>query len=433
MTKQKNYEKWLTALLLVLMGTAFYIMCASNPMRWDDLMYEYVWLDHRPAGLLHPIDLTNHVDNVGEVFESQCNHFLVMNGRFIVHFITQCFCGFIGKGPFNISNALVYMCFLLLSIRFVAVRSLTGVVMTVAGLWLLLPVQWIFSVDVVFPINYLWSATMCLAFLLLFQKYDIPHSSPITQFLLLLFGIVCGNFHEGYTLLVSGALFFYSLFHFKQLSKAQWFLIVGLWIGTLTVIASPGIWGRAGAASAESISEMLVRKMDILRYSKRLYLMLAILVAGCLPIWAGRKKVGSFMRENAVVLTIIPLGLAFLFMLPYYSQRMGFPMELFAVLISLKFIAMHPLVVDRRTLTAVAVTIVLVLAVHVTMTVGYARKVGSEYCAMFEEYQQSPEGKTHFWNLSIPKPFQPYVYRLGVPFEQDQISFTQQKNMIIEN
>ena len=432
------------ALLLIMMGTAFYLMCASNPLRWDDLMYEYVWLDHRPADLLHPIDLTNHVDNVGEAFVSQCNHYVVMNGRFIVHLITQCFCGFIGKGVFNVVNALVYVCFLILSIRYVGVRSFSGKLMMIAGMWLLLPVQWVFSVDVVFPINYLWSATMCLAFLLLFQEVSSPNCrgslalqrgrSPfIHHLLLLLFGIVCGNFHEGYTLLLSGALFFYALFHLRRLNVNQWCLIVGLWIGTLTVIASPGIWGRAAGASAESFSEVLARKMDILRYSKRLYLMLALLAAGCLPFWAGRKKVGAFIRENVIVLTIIPLGFAFLFILPYYSQRMGFPMELFAVLISLKFMAQHPLVTSRRIWTALSATMALVLAVHVVMTVDCARQVGDEYRTMFEEYKQSPEGRTHFRLSGIPKPFVPYVYRLGVPFEQDQISFTQQKEMIIDD
>ena len=35
-----NKTKWL---LLLLLGVAFYMMCASNPLRWDDMIYEYVW------------------------------------------------------------------------------------------------------------------------------------------------------------------------------------------------------------------------------------------------------------------------------------------------------------------------------------------------------------------------------------------------------
>ncbi len=429
---EKN-EKWLVALLLLLMGIAFFLMCCSNPLRWDDLMYEYVWLDYRPPELLHPIDLSDRVDNLTEAFESQCNHYVVMNGRFIAHFIAQCFCGFVGKGAFNVINAFVYLCFLLLSVRFIGVRSLAGVVLSVAGLWFLLPVQWIFSVDVVFPINYLWSATICLAFLLFFQGLASQVTSSMTKVLLLLFGIICGNFHEGYSLIISGALFFYVLFHFKKLSSTQWFIVVGLWIGTLTVIASPGIWSRAAGASTESFNELVTRKIDVLRYSKRLFLMLVLLASATLPIWAGSKNVLVFVRENSVTFMIIVLGFAFLFMLPYYSQRMGFPMELFSVLISLKFIANFPLVVRRRSLSSLSAIIVLLLVMHVMMTVNYARQVGDEYEAMLEEYEQSPEGKSHFRNLNIPKTFQPYVYRLGIPFERDQISFTQQKEMRIDD
>ena len=72
------------------MGVGFYLICESNPLRWDDLMYQYVWLDHKEVNLLHPIDLNNRVDDFQEAFVSQCNHYKVMNGRFIVHYMTQC-------------------------------------------------------------------------------------------------------------------------------------------------------------------------------------------------------------------------------------------------------------------------------------------------------------------------------------------------------
>jgi hypothetical protein len=202
-----------------------------------------------------------------------------------------------------------------------------------------------------------------------------------------------------------------------------------MWIGTLTVIGSPGIWGRAAGASADSFSEVMARKMDILRYSKRLYLMLALLAFSVMPL--GRKRVVDFLRENVIVLTIIILGLSFLFMLPYYSQRMGFPMELFAVLLTLRLLAQYQWKWPRLKLVA-TMLVTVVLAVHVVMTVGYARQVGDEYRAMLSEYQQSPEGKTHFRQLDIPKPFRPYVNRIDVPFERDQISFTMQKEMKIE-
>ena len=431
MQEMKTHDKWLMAGLLLLVGVAFYMMCASNPLRWDDLMYQYVWLDHRVPELLHPVDLDNRVDNMGEAFLSQCHHYRVMNGRFIVHFITQCFCGFLGKGMFNVLNALVYVGFLLLGLRFARAVSWTQGVMVVAGLWLLLPVQWILSFDVVFPINYLWSATACLAFILLFQKQaGRVGDSWLHKSLLLLTGIFCGSFHEGYSLLVSGALFFYALTHIKKLSAGQWCLMVGMWIGTLTVIGSPGIWNRAAGASAESWQEMLERKLDILRYSKRLYLLIISLAAGWL--FLGGKRMKQFVVENQIALMIVIFGFAFLFLLPYYSQRMGFPMELFSVLLMLKLLLGALRDKERSVVPYAACGLLLLLAVHVVMTVGYARKVGAEYDAMMAEYQASRDGVAHRQAFEVPGIFRPYIYRLGEPSEVGMISFTMKKELKVE-
>ena len=220
-----NKTKWL---LLLLLGVAFYMMCASNPLRWDDMIYEYVWLDHQDPELLHPIDLSNRVDNFQEAFLSQLNHYVAMNGRFIVHFITQCFNGFIGKGLFNVINAFVYVLFLLLGLRYCNAQHSTlnaqhSTLFLIAGLWLLPPVQWIFSFDVVFAINYLWTATACLAFILLFRSMSQKGtSSAWHNALLFLFALICGNLHEGYSLLISGALFFYALMHYGRQLLPQW-------------------------------------------------------------------------------------------------------------------------------------------------------------------------------------------------------------------
>ena len=420
------------------MGVAFYLICASNPLRWDDLMYQYVWFDHKVPELLHPVDLSNRVDNLQEALYSQFNHYVVMNGRFIVHLITQCFNGFIGKGLFNVINAVVYVLFLWLGIRFClpqkkAVANSSFFILhssffILAGLWFLLPVQWILSFDVVFAINYLWTATACMAFVLFFHKMSEKGTSNVWKnVLLFLFALICGNFHEGYSLLISGALFFYVIMHFKKLNASQWCLICGMWVGTLTVIGSPGIWGRASGASADSLQETLVRKLDILRYSKRLYLLIAVLIVGYLML--GKEQLKAFIKENLIELMIVIFGFMFLFMLPYYSQRMGFPMELFSVLLLLKLLLLTPFkkVLSRYSSFIIAI----LLFIHVPLTVYYAQKVGDEYCAMLAEYEQSPTGTTHQRNCEIPKPFRPYVYRLGDDSELGIISFVHHKKMSI--
>ena len=198
MSNIRGFQRLFLMGFLLFVGVGFYMICESNPLRWDDLMYQYVWLDHKDANLLHPIDLNNRVDNFQEALVSQCNHYKVMNGRFVVHYMTQCFCGFIGKDVFNYINAIIYILFLLTGIYFTRAFSFSRSIFVITGLWLLPPVQWILSFDVVFPINYLWSATICMAFLVLLHHFSENRSPSLgTNLLLLLFGIICGNFHEG--------------------------------------------------------------------------------------------------------------------------------------------------------------------------------------------------------------------------------------------
>lgn len=429
MSNIRGFQRLFLMGFLLFVGVGFYMICESNPLRWDDLMYQYVWLDHKDANLLHPIDLNNRVDNFQEALVSQCNHYKVMNGRFVVHYMTQCFCGFIGKDVFNYINAIIYILFLLTGIYFTRAFSFSRSIFVITGLWLLPPVQWILSFDVVFPINYLWSATICMAFLVLLHHFSENRSPSLgTNLLLLLFGIICGNFHEGYSLLISGALFFYAVTHLRNINNSEWCLIIGMWIGTLIVIGSPGIWNRAAGASAESAKEALVRKLDILRYSKRLYILIILSIISY--FWLGKEKITNFIKKNQIEFTIVVLGLLFLFLLPYYSQRMGFPMELFAVLLSLKLLLQYKVSKSLRCVTTIILPLLLVT--HLLFTIKYAKLVGEEYSSMINEYQHSKEGVAHFQSFEVPKPFQPYVYRLGVPFEQGLVSFTMQKEMVIE-
>lgn len=416
--------------LLLLMGVAVYLICSCNPLRWDDLMYEYMWYDYRPVGLLHPINLENRIDNITEAFVSQCNHYVVMNGRFIVHFITQCFCGFVGKDVFNVCNAIVYICFLFFGIRFVGAKNIHQILFVLVGLWLLPPIQWIFSFDVVFPINYLWTTTACLFFLLQFHKVSkSEYISVWPNLLFLLFGFLCGNFHEGFTLLISGSLFFYVLFHFREMNKSQWCLIVGIWLGTLTVIGSPGIWGRATGASAMSISELLSRKLDIFLYSKRLYLLIILLFISY--FFLGKRQILLFLKQNQIECLVVVFGFIFLFFLPYYAQRMGFPMEIFSVLLTLKLCLLLP--VQKIFCRIISFCLSLILLIHVSVTVYYAKKVGSEYHSMLNEYIKSSEGLAYRQSFEVPKLWRSYVLRLGEePSEIGLISFTNKKDMVIK-
>ena len=52
---------------------------------------------------------------------------------------------------------------------------------------------------------------------------------------------------------------------------------------------------------------------------------------------------------------------------------------------------------------------------------------------MLQEYKQSPTGTAHQQAFVVPKPFRPYILRLGDPAELGIISFIYHKEMHIVN
>lgn len=418
-------------ILMGILGCCFYLINTASPLRCDDLMYQFFWSDKPHSELLYPIDLNNRIDSFGEAFSSQLNHYMLMNGRFTVHFIVQCFCGFLGKPLFNIINTLIYLAFLYGCLCLTGIKDMKESFVLISLLWLGLPVQYIFSFDIAFAVNYLWTATACVYFLVLFHtcsrsKDKVSHKRLAILFL---YGFICGSMHEGFTLPLSGSLFFYVLLHYKQLNTAQIALILGIWTGTLTVVLAPGTLNRGSSSlSGQGLTNWFSMKLNVLYYSKRF--LIAVLFFSILSIQRGRIYANRFLRKHAIIIGIIILDLLFVLAVPHYSQRMEFPLEWLSTLLIAEMLFTTQL--WRKYRRHLSYILLCLTVFHAPMTVYYAQLVGREYQDMLTEYQQHPHGKTRFRDIAIPKPFMPYIQRIG-EVEQSLISFTMKKEMIIEN
>lgn len=414
---------------LIYLCISFYIMNSSTPLRCDDLIYQYQWIGERTDGMREPIDLGHRVENFSEAFMSQINHYKVMNGRFIVHYLVQSFCGFIGKPIFNIINTLIYLIFLIGCIRFLKISSSTGALTALSLLWLGIPIQHIFYYSISFSINYLWPSSGLIWFYILFDKYRQNSETNIFKIIYIFFySLLLGSMHEGFSLPLSGVLFLYLLSHRKQVNTSILIMSVGVWLGTASIIFAPGTIGRgANSASSISLSDYLSIKQNVLLYSKRLYLFTLAII---LLLFTNKMLFKEYLRKRILEISFIILDFCFVLALPNYSQRIEFPLELTSLLLSIELFMLCRLWKEKRRIIC---SIILSIALlHIPITVYYTCLVNKEYNEMLQSYIDSPKGFTRYNAIKIPKPINSYVKRLDDGVERDYISFTMGKEMVIE-
>lgn len=418
-------------LLILLVSLAFYMMNSYEPLRCDDLIYQYYWLNERTLELLEPVDLNNRIDDISEAFNSQINHYFVMNGRFIVHLIVSCFCGFLGRPMFGIFNTIVYVIFIFGCLKFLNLNDSIKSVIAVAVIWLGLPVQYILWYSVAFSVNYLWTSTAFVYFLILVKSrlnYG-KYTSILVYVLLFLIGFFFGMLHEGFSLPLSGAIFFSFLLNKKKCLKTTYvFMTLGLWLGTAIVVFAPGTIGRGtNSLCGVSIEQLILMKVNVLRYSKRLMLF-AVLLIFCYI--SNKDRIKSFVEHNSLIITFLVVDFCFVLAVPHYSQRMAFPLELLSLLLSVDLILNSKFMVRYK--KYICFLVVPLLFIHVPLTVYYAKASSREYVKMLNMYLKSPNGVTCYDNISIPKCFRSYVHRLDEGVEKDYISFVYGKKMYIE-
>ena len=92
-------KKRLTILALVAIGAAFYVLNVLTPLCADDYSYTFTF-----AKTYDKIRITNLV----ELFWSQVNHYMIMNGRTVAHTLAQLFLMW-GKPVFNAINTAAFL------------------------------------------------------------------------------------------------------------------------------------------------------------------------------------------------------------------------------------------------------------------------------------------------------------------------------------
>lgn len=244
-----------------------------TPMIGDDLAYLYIFGTKEPVG------------GIGDIIDSQVNHYKWWGGRSVVHVIAQALLQ-LPNLLADVLNALVYIGFAFLIYFHIKGRgtkhSLSLFVLINLAIWFLIPMFGDTILWLTGSANYLWGTSIILLFLLPYRLYEGKKWSTqkhiLMSILLFVFGIVAGWTNEN---TVAGMIVMILLlllyFHAQKwnIPPAFFIGIVGILIGYAIMILAPGNLFRARHTPDTTIMLVLYRAF---LYTKYLFVNYGVLI-----------------------------------------------------------------------------------------------------------------------------------------------------------
>lgn len=309
---------------------AFLVLNVLTPFYHDDFVYRFMF----EGG---SVNYGHRVGSLGDIIASQVEHYFTVNGRSPVHSLVQLFAGLLGKSVFNLLNVIVLGVFLVLLVKPVA-RHARGtwhgafIVTVTLVLVLLLPRFKDTFLWMTGSINYLWSATAALAFLLMYERRRQRVMGP-SAILPMVVALLLGWSHEGITLPLAAALVFLELIHVKSRGRHQ-----GLWLvlafltGSCVIALAPGTIARSGMAGGLSPSALGLKVIAGFQVLAKLKIVYLALLASAVAWFADRGTAKRTISRNSHLLLAMLLSLGIVFASGMESSRTAFGLEFFALI-----------------------------------------------------------------------------------------------------
>lgn len=235
-------KRWLRVTVFVAIAAVcaafFYAFNLQTALIADDFNYRFIF------GAIN-----QRVESISDIFFSMRNHYDTMNGRLVLHFLTQLFLLW-GKPVFNLVNTLGYLLFTGLIYWHCKGTGrhnpalYFGVHLMV---WFLIPVYGQTMLWVDGSANYMWGSILRLAMLLPFRLYAQKGQSYAGRWWWLLLSVPAG-FFAGWTNENSGAALIVLMVLFLIYDKAvrikapRWSFgsLAGAVVGFIVMICAPG-------------------------------------------------------------------------------------------------------------------------------------------------------------------------------------------------
>lgn len=136
---------------------------------------------------------------------------------------------------------------------------------------------------IIFSINYVWTIGWGLLWLLLFCKSSDKSDSTGYYVLLLLLGWITGWWHEGFSVPFAFGLFIYFVISRRLPNRRQWWLVAGMCLGILSLIAMPATWHMIGIRKFHLLKPTLWESLaNIFAFDCGFYILLLLIAISLL-------------------------------------------------------------------------------------------------------------------------------------------------------
>jgi hypothetical protein len=221
----------------------------------DDYVYKFV------RGANDVIDYQYPIRDLNDVLISQYNHYLYHSGRFVPHFFLQIFDGILGKGVFNVINALLF-CLLVYLINRLATKKLTlfNYVLSFSLILFLVPSFKETTLWFTGSFNYLWAIVFSLFYLYLLKVY---WNNQI-QWWHWVLGIIClflGWTNEAVVIPIGMVVGGYLMYNIRHVYRQAFFpLALFFLLGVALTVFSPAVLYSLEKQGGESVGASLFHR-----------------------------------------------------------------------------------------------------------------------------------------------------------------------------
>ena len=319
-------SKLLFALSFVVIGVVFYVLNCYSTFVSDDILYSFIY------------QTPNRIRSLYDIYVSQVYHYLHINGRFIVHYIVQLFCGILGIKAYHACNTLVFLFFIFsvyIYIRKNVQESPALLSIILLMMFFFLPVWGLTMIGCVSSgVNYLWCGLFNMLFVLLYDKErNLKKIRSLMWYVVFfIFAVIVGSLQESFSVGIAAYLFCYYTFNYKLFKGAVVPLVIGYLFGCFLLIIAPGNFDRFEQTQnhASYFLKILSNSMSVIIGQNALLLLIITIII----LWVKKRDMLlRLLKEQQLLVCVIFFNTFFASFIAYTSSRQLFCVSLFAIII----------------------------------------------------------------------------------------------------
>jgi len=297
---------------------------------------------------------TRPIRSLGDIVGSQCNYYMMRNGRFVTHCLVQWFCALGGQCLFTVCNMLAWI------VLVVQIARAGGINWRQSPLAMLAIAALAFACfrtqfSPPCQINYVW--VMAATLLVVNEFFDSRRKPWWQAVLLLLLSLLAGWGQESLSPGIAAGMWLWLLLHRQRATRLQWGIAIMFTVGMLGLCLAPGNF-RNFVRLNGGHGGYWITPVNIAWLLRLSYIMLAVIAMLML-----RKRLTfiQFITQHGFWLCAMVVMLLFNLVVRVYCNRQLFGIDLAALIITVSLMRRNDLSVEAQRAGAVILALLALL------------------------------------------------------------------------